>query len=294
MRNFNETTITAAVLDQIGAPTGDGVSPRARQISAGLVRHLHAFVREIEPTEVEWAAAIAFLTRTGQACTDTQQEFILLSDVLGVSTLVDAINHRLPGGATETTVLGPFYVQSAPELALGDDIAAGMVGTPLLIEGTVAGTDGTPIAGATVDTWQTDGHGFYDVQGPAGLNGLAGRARFRTDSAGRFWFRSVMPSSYSIPADGPVGDMLRVQGRHPHRPAHVHFMVGAPACRTLVTHLFLAGDPYLDSDVVFGVKDSLIQAAEHQPAGITARGHFVDQPMTALRYDFVLAPAYQT
>ena len=294
MRNFDETTVTAAVLDQIGPPTGDGITPRARQISASLVCHLHAFVREIEPTEVEWAAAIAFLTRTGQACTDTRQEFILLSDTLGVSTLVDAINHRLPGGATETTVLGPFYVQSAPEHALGDDIAAGMAGAPLLVEGTVSGTDGAPIAGAIVDTWHTDGNGFYDVQGPTGLIGLAGRARFRTDGAGRFWFRSVMPASYHIPADGPVGDMLKVQGRHPYRPAHVHFMVGAPGSRTLVTHLFMAGDPYLDSDVVFGVKDSLIRAVEQQPAGVTARGNSVDRSTAALRYDFVLAPEHQT
>ena len=290
MRNFDETTITAAVLDRIGAPTGDGTTPRAGQISSALVRHLHAFVREIEPTEAEWTAAIGFLTRTGQMCTDTRQEFILLSDTLGVSTLVDAINHRLPGNATETTVLGPFYVHAAPEYAIGADIAAGMVGVPLLVEGSVSGTDGAPVAGAVVDTWHTDGDGFYDVQRPAGREGLAGRARFRTDCAGRFWFRSIMPASYPIPDDGPVGDMLKLQGRHPYRPAHVHFMVGAPGRRTLVTHVFVAGDPYLDSDVVFGVKDSLIRAAEHQPAGITARGNTVDQPMAALRYDFVLAP----
>ena len=164
-----------------------------------------------------------------------------------------------------------------------------MAGEPLLVEGSVTRIDGTPVAGAVVDSWHTDGDGFYDVQGPAGLDGLAGRARFRTDAQGRFWFRSIVPASYPIPDDGPVGDMLKIQGRHPFRPAHVHFMVGHPGCETLVTHIFLAGDKYLDSDVVFGVKDSLIRAVEWQEAGTTARGNAVDRPMAALRYDFVLA-----
>lgn len=285
MRNFDETNITAAVLEKVGQAT----NPRTRQISEALVRHLHGFVREIEPTQAEWASAIEFLTRTGHMCSETRQEFILLSDALGVSMLVDAINHRLPGNATQTTVLGPFYVQAAPEHALGDDISGGMAGEPLLVEGTVSRVDGTPIAGAVVDSWHTDGDGFYDVQGPAGLEGLAGRARFRTDGQGRFWFRSIVPASYPIPDDGPVGNMLKAQERHPYRPAHVHFMVGHPGCETLVTHVFLAGDQYLDSDVVFGVKDSLIRATERQEPGITARGNRVDRPMAALRYDFVLA-----
>ncbi len=282
MRNFDETNITAAVLERVGhAP-----NPRTRRVSQALVRHLHAFVKEVEPTQAEWEAAIGFLTRTGQMCSDTRQEFILLSDTLGVSMLVDAINHRLPGNATQTTVLGPFYVQAAPEHALGDDISGGMAGEKLLVEGTVARTDGMPVAGAVLDTWHTDADGFYDVQGPAGL---AGRARLRADAQGRFWFRSVVPASYPIPDDGPVGDMLKAQGRHPYRPAHVHFMVGAPGCETLVTHVFLAGDQYLDSDVVFGVKDALIRQLEPQAAGLTLRGNRVDGPMAALRYDFVLA-----
>jgi len=288
VRNFNETTITEAVLERVG----HAVTPRARYVSEALVRHLHAFVREIEPTQAEWAQAIEFLTRTGQMCSDTRQEFVLLSDALGVSMLVDAINHRLPGDATETTVLGPFYVQAAPEYALGDDISAGMAGEPLLVEGTVHGTDGQPIAGALVDTWHTDGDGLYDVQGAGGLQGLAGRARLRTDAQGRFWFRSIVPASYPIPDDGPVGDMLKVQGRHPYRPAHIHFMVGHPGHETLVTHIFLDGDPYLDTDVVFGVKDTLIRALEHQEPGISARGNPVDQPSAALRYNFVLADAH--
>ena len=266
-----------------------GSDERLRQVSEALVRHLHAFVREVEPSQVEWLAGIDFLTRTGQMCSEARQEFILLSDTLGVSMLVDAINHRLPGAATETTVLGPFYVQSAPEHALGDDISNGMQGKGLLVEGTVSRLDGTPIVGAVVDTWHTDADGFYDVQGPAGLDALAGRARFRTDAHGRFWFRSIVPASYPIPDDGPVGAMLKGQGRHPYRPAHLHFMAGYPGCETLVTHVFLAGDQYLDSDVVFGVKDSLIRQLEHQDSGTTARGNAIDQPMAAMRYDFVLA-----
>jgi hydroxyquinol 1,2-dioxygenase len=285
MRNLDEYNITEAVLERVG----NASDQRLRAISEALVRHLHAFVREIEPSQAEWMAAIEFLTRTGAMCSDVRQEFILLSDTLGVSMLVDAINHRLPGAATQTTVLGPFYVQSPPEHAPGDDISGGMAGESLLVEGSVRGIDGAPIEGAVVDTWHTDGDGFYDVQGPAGLHGLAGRARFRTDAQGRFWFRSIVPASYPIPDDGPVGDMLKVQSRHPYRPAHVHFMIAHPGCETLVTHVFLAGDEYLDSDVVFGVKDSLIRRLEQQPAGVTARGHRIDMPMAALRYDFVLA-----
>ncbi|MBV1706183.1 MAG: intradiol ring-cleavage dioxygenase [Hyphomicrobiales bacterium] len=276
MQSFDETNITSAVLAKVAQAT----SPRARQVSEALIRHLHAFVRDIEPTEAEWLSAIEFLTCTGQMCSRTRQEFILLSDTLGVSMLVDAINHRHPGAATQTTVLGPFYVQDAPEFALGDDISRGMPGEKLLVEGSVARADGTPVAGAIVDTWHADQDGFYDVQTPSGLETPAGRARLRTDAQGRFWFHTVVPASYPIPDDGPVGDMLKLQGRHPYRPAHVHFMIGAPGCETLVTHIFIAGDRYLASDVVFGVKDMLIRPLETQATG-PAR----------LRYDFVLADA---
>jgi hydroxyquinol 1,2-dioxygenase len=287
MRNFDESNITAAVLERVR----NAAAPRTRAISEALVRHLHAFVREVEPTQEEWAQAIAFLTRTGAMCSATRQEFILLSDTLGVSMLVDAINHRRSGDATQTTVLGPFFVEGAPEHALGDDISGGMTGDPLLVEGSVSRLDGAPIAGAIVDTWHSDAAGYYDVQPQSGRAGLAGRARLRTDAQGRFWFRSIVPSCYPIPDDGPVGDLLKAQGRHPFRPAHVHFRIGAPGCETLVTHVFLAGDQYLDSDVVFGVKDALIKVLERQEAGPTARGNRVDRPMAALRYDFVLEDA---
>ncbi len=272
MRNVDATTITDAVLASM-AGTAD---PRLRVLSTALVRHLHAFLREVEPTQEEWAQAIGFLTRVGAMCSATRQEFILLSDTLGASMLVDAINHRLPEQATETTVLGPFYVESAPEYPNGADIAPDLPGEALLVEGRVTDTDGAPIAGAVVDTWQADADGFYDVQrSPAALSG---RARLRTDAAGHFAFRSIVPASYPIPHNGPVGEMLRAQGRHPWRPAHVHFRITAPGYTTLGTHLFLAGDRYLDSDAVFGVKDSLIVKLERE-AGGPAR----------LRHRFVLA-----
>lgn len=290
MRNASKDTITAAVLARLV----DARTPRMRAVSEALVRHLHAFLREVRPTQAEWAEGVAFLTRTGQTCTDTRQEFILLSDTLGASMLVDAINHPLPGGATETTVLGPFYVAGPPEHALGDDISGGRAGEPLIVEGTVRHPDGTPVAGAWVDTWHSDAEGFYDVQLGDGVPELNLRARFRTDGQRRFWFRSIVPAFYPIPHDGPVGAMLAAQGRHPFRPAHVHFMIGATGCETLVTHVFLAGDPYLESDVVFGVKDGLIRALERQEPGTTPGGHPADIPCALLRYDFALVPERET
>lgn len=260
--------LTAEVLARLA----EAESPRVRELSEALVRHLHAFVREVEPAAAEWAAAIDFLTRTGQTCSPTRQEFILLSDTLGVSMLVDELNHRQPGSATETTVLGPFYVADPPEAEDGADLAGGVPGRRLLVEGSVSGPDG-PIEGAVVDTWQSDSQGFYDVQRG---DRLALRARFRTDGEGRFSWWSVVPSSYPIPDDGPVGEMLRVQGRHPFRPAHVHFRIAAPGREELVTHVFVAGDRYLASDAVFGVKESLIRELED-------RGNHA-----ALHYDFVL------
>jgi len=281
MRNFDEFTITEAVLERVATAP----DPRMRLISEALVRHLHAFVREVEPTQAEWAAGIDFLTRTGQMCDDKRQEFILLSDTLGVSMQVDAINHRRPEGATETTVLGPFYVQGPPEFACGADISGGMTGQKLYVEGSVATLDGTPIAGAIVDVWHADAEGGYDVQRPGDL---AGRGRLHTDAAGRFHFWTTRPAFYPVPHDGPVGQMLALQGRHPYRPAHVHFMIAAPDHETLVTHVFAEGDKYLDSDVVFGVKDSIIRPyTEHAP-GTAPDGTLVGERYATLSYDFRL------
>jgi hydroxyquinol 1,2-dioxygenase len=286
VREFDESTITEGVLARVRqAP-----DPRARQISEALVRHLHAFVREVEPSLAEWAAGIDFLTRTGRMCDDKRQEFILLSDALGVSMLVDAINHRGAEGATETTVLGPFYVEAPPEAALGADISKGLAGEPLLVTGTVASTDGRPLAGAVVDVWHSDDEGYYDVQRLEEVGGLALRARLAADEHGRFRFWTIKPKAYPIPHDGPVGGMLAAQGRHPWRPAHVHFMIAAPGHRKLVTHVFAEGDAYLDSDAVFGVKDSLIQPFEQRPAGVAPDGRTMEGPYFHLHYDFTLKP----
>jgi hydroxyquinol 1,2-dioxygenase len=283
MRNFDEFNITDAVL----ASVAHAPSARARQISEALVRHLHAFVREIEPTQIEWEKAIGFLTDVGHMCDAKRQEFILLSDTLGVSMLVDAINHRLPEGATETTVLGPFYVQAAPEKPLGADISGDMRGEPLFVSGTVRSQAGRPISDAVIDVWHSNDDGYYDLQ-LTGQNETAMRARFHADAEGRFHFWTIKPAAYPIPSDGPVGRMLEAQGRHPWRPAHVHFMIAAPEAETLVTHVFAAGDQYIDSDVVFGVKESLIREFELRPAGEAPDGQFMHQPYYHLHYDFGL------
>ncbi len=281
MRDANEQTITDAVLARLAGAK----SARAREISEALVRHLHAFVREVSLTEEEWAAGIAFLTRTGQLCDDKRQEFILLSDTLGVSMLVDAIAHRAPAGATETTVLGPFYVAGRKDFPLGANLAAGVPGVPMIVTGSVSSLAGARLAGAEVDVWQSDADGFYDVQR---RDDLVLRGRFRTDAEGRFWFWSVRPSAYPIPDDGTVGEMLAAQGRHPFRPAHVHFIVRASGCRPLVTHIFAEGDEYLDSDAVFGVKSSLVRRYEERPPGVAPDGTVRGERYVQLHADFVL------
>jgi hydroxyquinol 1,2-dioxygenase len=285
MRDFNEHNITQAVIDRF-AGTPDA---RLKEIMNSLVTHLHDFVRDVEPSFAEWEAAIGFLTRTGQMCDDKRQEFILLSDTLGASMLVDAINHRMPEGATETTVLGPFYVQGPPEFENGADISGGLKGEMLFVEARVAAADGTPLVGATVDVWQSDDDGFYDVQRPE-LNDAALRGRFKTDGAAKTWFRTILPAAYPIPYDGPVGDMLRATNRHPWRPAHVHFMIAAPGYETLVTHVFVAGDQYLDSDAVFGVKNSLISEFPEHPPGAMPDGVECATPWRELTYNFGLKP----
>ncbi len=286
MRDANEYTITGAVLDQFA----DTPDPRLKTLVQALVRHLHGFVREVEPTFEEWQGAIEFLTHTGQICSDTRQEFILLSDVLGVSMLVDAINHRQPAGATETTVLGPFHVVGAPQPAHGADISGGLPGERLLVEGSVTSADGEPLAGATVEVWSADQDGFYDVQ-RTDLEGSALRAMFHTDHAGRFHFWTVMPAYYPIPDDGPVGALLAATARHPYRPAHVHFMISAPGHEQLVTHIFAEGSPYLDSDAVFGVKTSLIEIFTTKPPGTAPDGRVLDRPWRQLIRRFGLKQA---
>lgn len=243
----------------VGASFRGTTDPRLRAILESLVRHLHGFVKDVQPTVPEWEAAIAFLTATGHTCDDVRQEFILLSDVLGVSMLVESLNHAAGGRLTEATVEGPFHLVASPERELGDDInVAGEPGEPCLITGRVVDDVGAPVAGASVDVWQANARGFYDVQRLDEVPLGALRGVFRSDADGRFHFRTIVPAHYPIPTDGPVGDLLAASGRHGFRPAHVHVEVSAPAMRTLTTHIFVAGSPYLDSDAVFGVKRSLI------------------------------------
>jgi hydroxyquinol 1,2-dioxygenase len=285
MRDFDEHSITRAVIERF-AETPD---PRLKRLLTSLVTHLHDFVRDVEPSFAEWTAAIEFLTRTGKICDGNRQEFILLSDTLGVSMLVDAICHRLPEGATETTVLGPFHVAAAPEVENGADVSGGLPGEPLYVEGTVSAARGGPLGGAMVDIWHSDRDGFYDVQ-RSDLDHHALRARLRADADGRFRFRTIMPAAYPIPHDGPVGAMLVATRRHPWRPAHVHFMIAHPGYETLVTHVFVSGDPYLDSDAVFGVKNSLIRDYTQHAPGAMPDGTPVAVPWRQLRYDFGLKP----
>lgn len=286
MRNLNEANLTDAALARLeGAPDA-----RFKQIMTSLIRHLHGFIRETELTEQEWLTGIQFLTATGQKCDDTRQEYILLSDTLGVSMLVDAINHRKPGGATETTVLGPFYVSGAKDVPMWADIGAGVAGEPAYVSGRVLDVDGKPIAGAVLNVWQTDGDGYYDVQRPGGNERYA-RGKFTTGADGRYGFRTVKPVSYAIPTDGPVGVMLLAMGRHPYRPAHVHAIVTAPGHESVATHIFVEGDPYLDSDAVFGVKNSLVMEFRQHAAGPAPDGKKSSVPFCSVEFDFRLVPS---
>lgn len=284
MRNFSESDLTEAVLRKVQG----AADYRLRHVMASLVRHVHDFVREVELTPEEWHACIEFLTTTGKQCDENRQEFIMLSDTLGVSMLVDAINHRKPAGATETTVLGPFHVEGAPRFPNGADISSGAPGEPTFVAGRVLSVAGSAIAGPELDVWQTDGEGFYDVQRPD-YAGARVRGRFLTDDNGGFRFRTVKPVSYPIPTDGPVGKMLLNLGRHPYRPAHLHAIVAAPHFETVVTHLFVANDQYLDSDAVFGVKDSLVvDFVRHEP-GPAPDGSLCETPFYTCDFDFRLA-----
>lgn len=287
MRNIDEHTITQAVIDAM-ARCDD---PRLRTVMTSLVRHLHDFAREVELTEDEWWQAIRFLTATGRMTHGERQEFILLSDTLGLSMLVTALNNARPAGCTESTVFGPFFVEGAPEYGSGDDLANGAPGTPCFVRGRVRGLDGEPVPGAVIDVWQSDAEGLYDVQRRDAGEGDAHRARgrLRAGDDGGFNFRTILASAYPIPHDGPVGTMLESLGRHPWRPAHLHFMVTAPDYERLITHVFRDDDPYLDSDAVFGVRSSLVVPwVRHEP-GPAPDGTLLAEPFHTLEFDLVLA-----
>jgi hydroxyquinol 1,2-dioxygenase len=286
MRDLDEFNITQSVVERFSAASNS----RLRLLMQRLVAHLHAFIRDVDLSSEEWRTAIEFLTRTGQICSDTRQEFILLSDTLGASMLVDAINHRQRGGATETTVLGPFFVEGAARLANGSDISAGAIGVPLRVSGHVVTEEECPISGATVEVWQSDAEGYYDVQR---TDGQRLRGCFKTTATGTFDFWSIVPSYYPIPEDGPVGDMLRATNRHPYRPAHVHFMIGAEGYEPLITHVFVKGDRYLDSDAVFGVKNSLIGDFKEHTPGVAPDGRCLATPWQSLGYRFRLKAALE-
>ncbi len=277
MTYFSEATSVETVNARMAADS----NPRLTEVMASLVKHLHAFAKDIHLTQDEWGQAIGFLTRTGQMCSAERQEFILLSDVLGFSMLVDAINNRRPAGATENTVFGPFHVADAPILPMGATISLDGKGESCLFEGRVIGLDGTPIAGACVDVWSDNADGFYDVQQPGIQPQWNNRGRFITGADGAYSFVGIKPVSYPIPDDGPVGQMLGHLGRHPYRPAHMHYLVTADGFQTVVTHTFVGGDAYLDSDAVFGVKQTLIAPFERSEGGTA---------MWRSPFDFVLVP----
>ena len=288
--------LAQAVIDRMA----DSKDPRFKQVMSSLVTHLHAFVQDVQLTPDEWMAAIEFLTATGKMCDEKRQEFILLSDTLGVSMAVVGIEQAKGAAAlkadppklapTEATVLGPFFWEGAPELALGADIKGVSSGTPAYYHGRVTDTAGTPVAGCTLDVWSGDGDGFYDLQkGPDAPMAL--RARFHTDADGNYSFWSIRPAYYPVPDDGPVGGMLRSMGRHPNRPGHMHTMLSAPGHERLITHLFVSDSPFLDSDAVFGVRNSLIVEFQAHPAGQAPDGRVLDQPFDVAHYDFRLVPS---
>jgi hydroxyquinol 1,2-dioxygenase len=297
MNQHQTADITQAVLDRLAEDT----DPRFREIITGVVRHAHALVRELDLQPAEWMNAIQFLTRVGQTCDEKRQEFILLSDTLGISMLVVQLEQARRSAQaladktarvapTEATVQGPFYWEGSPVLPLGSDIRQDMPGEPAYYSGRVTDTQGHPVVRCCVDVWSGDGEGVYDMQ-KGDDTGMKLRARFHTDEEGRYHFWSIKPTFYPVPDDGPVGDMLRAMGRHPNRPGHIHMMVYHDGYVPLTTHLFAADSPYLDSDAVFGVRDSLIIPYERHERGAAPDGRTLDQPFYTARYDFALAPA---
>jgi len=285
MRELDEKSITQAVIGRL-AECDD---PRFKHVMTSLVTHLHDFVREVKLTEPEWLAAIQFLTSVGKTCTDKRQEFILLSDTLGVSILVITLNHPPEEGSADSTVMGPFYLEGAPDLPRGSNLAVGVKGEPAFYSGRVLSVAGRPIENALLDIWSGNGEGDYDMQIP-GEAGMKARGRIRTDGEGRYWFRSIKPTFYPVPTDGPVGLMLNRMGRHPYRPGHIHMIVSAPGYRPVTTHLFVADSDYLDSDAVFGMKESLVARFDRNPAGMDPDGQRIDTPFYTVNYDFRLRP----
>jgi hydroxyquinol 1,2-dioxygenase len=287
MRELTQENLTEAVIEAMR----DGQDARLKEVMTALIRHLHAFIREVQPSDAEWLAAIQFLTATGKICDENRQEFILLSDILGVTALKDAINNPQIDGLTEATVLGPFYRPGAPEVPQMTNIAGNIAGDSVLVSGKISDMEGTPIAGALLDIWQATGEGFYDLQLES-LDGEMGlRGKIRSDSQGCYTFRTIKPSSYPIPHDGPAGSLLTQLGRHPYRPAHIHFIVSAAGYQPIVTQLFVAGDEYLSSDAVFGVRDSLVVNFKRIESLEEAANSGLQAPFYKVEYDFVLKRA---
>ena len=276
-------------VEVVNARMGPDTSPRLREVMGAVVKHLHAAVKEVEPTHEEWLAAIKFLSDIGHMCTEWRQEFILLSDTLGVSMLVESINHRRPSGATENTILGPFHVADAPDYANGTDICLDGKGEPCLVRGRVLDTAGNPVTGVKIDVWQTNEDGFYDVQQKGIQPDFNLRGVFHSDAEGRYWFRSSRPRFYPIPDDGPVGKMLAALGRHPNRSAHIHFILSAPGYDTVITHIFEPTCPYLSEDAVFGVKESLIAEFNRCDDPDLMKRYGFDESFWLVDWDFTLS-----
>jgi len=263
--------------------------PRTAELLTALVRHLHAFAREVTLTEAEWAAAMNWLAATGRITDDKRQEFILASDVLGLSTLVVRLNNRFAANATPATVLGPFHIDGSPAAEFGQDMSDGLPGTPLFITGTVRDTDGKPVPGAVLDVWQADADGNYESQIPD-IDEARLRAKYQARPDGTYCVRTIAPRGYAIPMDGPVGEVIKKTDISYFRPAHVHFLIDQPGYARLITHIFQDGAEYLDTDVVFGVKEALVVPFERRPAGPAPDGSRTDQPYLSATFDFVLAP----
>lgn len=297
MTNSSETSFDGGYFDEaksvevVTSRIGEKADERLKEVLSVVTKHLHAAVKELEPTHDEWFQAIRFLTQTGQMCTDWRQEYILLSDVLGVTMLVDAINHRRPAAATPNTILGPFYVEGAPHYENGANICLDHKGEPTLVRGRVLDIEGNPIAGATLDVWQTNDDGFYDVQQKGEQPEYNLRGVFTSDAEGRYWFQTVKPRFYPIPDDGPVGKLLRSLDRHPNRAAHMHFIVTAPGYDQVITHIFTPDCPYLKEDTVFGVKEDLVADFNEITDQSLADDYGMPSPFLLSDWDFVLAKA---